>query len=373
MIYDAVVIGAGPAGACFARTIAAGGGKVALVDRAKFPRDKLCGGLLTEKTLELLDSVYLDCLLSGVEIRNVHVFYKKELTVSLHMLSRAKTLRRYTLDTALALEAKRQGAHLYLGSPVQTIDFEKNEAILKDGQVLRYEHLVGADGALSSVRKLLGLPRNQMGFCVEAHIPWGQIKETGRLRESGIEIYYGTMDIGYGWVFPAQDSVVVGVGNLSEGLSEKATVASFYSFIDKVAYPSNIRPRGAYLPSGQSVVLGVPNRENIYLLGDAAGLIDPFTGEGIYYAFQSAQIAAETVLSGESTYSGYRQRMGKIISSIAENCQIRNELYTPAILTNAIASMRETSQYSEELIDQTIVRYSKSYRDAYEEFKSYAR
>ena len=160
---------------------------------------------------------------------------------------------------------------------------------------------------------------------------------------------------------------------MSEGLPDKDTVASFYFFINKVAHPSQIKPRGAYLPSGQSVALGTPGCENLFLIGDAAGLIDPFTGEGIYYALLSAQIAADTILSDVPTCSDYRRRMERVIATITENCQVRDELYTPSILNSAIVSLGGVPKYGEVLIDQAIIRYSKSYKDAYEEFKSYAR
>lgn len=372
MIYDAVVVGAGPAGAHFARTLANAGGKVALVDRSEFPRDKLCGGFLTDKTIELLAAAYPGLPFSGTEIRRVHAFYKGEPAASFHILSKAKTIRRYELDTSLVHEAEGRGAHLYLADAAYLIDLEKNEVVLKDGRVLRYAHLIGADGACSTVRRLVGLSPNQTGFCAEAHIPWSDIKEPGKLREGGVGIYYGDLPSGYGWVFPCRDSVVVGVGNLTDGLPEEELVALFYPFRDQIAR-SSVKPRGAYLPSGQSIALGVPGRENLYLVGDAAGLIDPFTGEGIYYALRSAEIAAEVILSGTPACSEYRRRMEKVIGAIGENCRIRDELYTPSVLSGAISSMRAAPQYSEGLIDQAILRYSKSYRDAYEEFQSYAR
>lgn len=373
MIFDAVVIGAGPAGSYLARTIAANGGKVALVDRSVFPRDKLCGGFLTDKTIKLLEVTFPDFVLSGVGIRSVHVFYKEELSASLNILSRAKVMRRYTLDTALLVDSKKHGANLYLGSPIQTIDFKKNEAVLKSGRILKYKHLIGADGALSFVRKQMGLPCNQLGFCVETHIPWETIKKTSYLRGGGAEIYYGNMPVGYGWVFPCLDSVAVGVGNMSTGENERETVAAFHSFMDKIAYPSGIKTRAAYIPSGKSITLGTSRHENAYLIGDAAGLIDPFTGEGIYYALLSAKNLGEAIFSSESTYSEYQQRMETIVATINDSCRIRDELYTPSILNNAISSLQGLPQYGEKLVDQAIVRYSKSYRDAYEEFKTYAR
>lgn len=373
MIYDAAIIGAGPAGAHLAYLLAKADIKVALIDQMKFPRDKLCGGMLTCKTMELLSASYPDKDFLGVGISNTHVFYKDALAASFQLLSPASVVRRYMLDAALVEVSEKQGVDLYLGTTVISIDFVKKEIYLKGGQILRYTYLIGADGVQSKVRRLAGLPANQVGFCMEAHAPWEQIKNPVRLREGGIEIYYGEHSVGYGWTFPGQDSVVVGVGSLTNKVTEKEIIASFQLFLHKIAIPEGLKSRGAYIPSGDSVALGSPDHEDLCLIGDAAGLIDPLTGEGIYYALLSARTAASAILSGRAAYSEYTRRMRQVVEVIHGNVQIRNEIYAPAALGNTIATMQSIPRYSEKLIDEVILRYSKTYRQAYEEFCRYAR
>lgn len=372
MIYDTVIIGAGPAGAHLCYLLAKAGANVALIDRATFPRDKLCGGLLTYKTLNLLWSKYPEKYFSGYEISATDVFYKDDLAASFRLLSPVYTVNRYFFDSTLVKYSRKEGTHTYFGSALSSVDFEKREVHLENGNILKYANLVGADGSQSRLRYLAGLQRNQLGFCLEAYIPWEQINDPVKLREGSIEIHYGNIS-GYGWVFPRQDKVVVGVGNILNRKTTEGILDSFYAFLGKVAHPEGLEPRGAYLPSGNSIILGNINYENMCLIGDAAGLIDPFTGEGIYYALLSAEVAASAILSGSTLYFEYQRRMQQELNQIRENVRVRDELYLPAVLKSAISAMQGNPEYSETLIDEVIIRYIKSYKTAYDNFSFYMR
>lgn len=373
MIYDVVVIGAGPAGSHLSYLLSKYGYKVALVDRTKFPRDKLCGGLLTYKTLKILESRYSNIDINGFEVQSAHVFFKNELLASFDLLSSPYIVNRYTFDSKLVSQAKNYGCCTYFGVSLNIIDFSKNEVHLSDESVIKYVQLVGADGVLSKVRKLSGISHNQSGFCIEAYVPRNQVKDLSRLDKGGIEIYYGNFTKGYGWLFPRKDSVLVGAGSITNEINEKEIISLFHEFLHTVTYCENIKVCGAYIPAGNSIVLGTPQHENLCLIGDAAGLIDPFTGEGIYYALLSAEMAAKAILSGRPIYNLYKELLQSNVDIVNENLNIRDEIYRPIILENSIASMQTVPKYSEKLIDEAIIRYSKTYREAYEEFKFYCR
>lgn len=373
MFYDVVIIGAGPAGASAGYWLAQAGVKTALVDRSSFPREKLCGGLLTSKTVDMLRTILLAEDMPRYGVTATHVFYNDQPTASFQLLSEAYTVRRLQFDAALVTAAEKQGVHPYLGASLQTIDFTRKEACLSDGHRLQYSTLIGADGALSTVRRLAGLPRNEMGFCVESHVPWELLKNHDRIQTGGIEIYYGNFSAGYGWIFPCEDSVAVGVGNLAQSMSGKEILAQYHRFLADVLTGDGMRPAGAYLPSGTSIALGTPLCEDMCLIGDAAGLIDPFTGEGIYYALLSGKMASEAIITGRPPRPEYERRMKRHISMIRDTVQIRNRIYSPAVLKHSLDFMRTAAGYSEQLIDETIVRYAKTYTDAYEEIKYYSR
>ncbi|MBD5101427.1 MAG: geranylgeranyl reductase family protein [Subdoligranulum sp.] len=373
MIYDALVIGAGPAGSCAGYWLAAAGLKTALVDCRKFPREKLCGGLLTSKTIDILRTIIPAENISKCNISESHVFNHGQLMASFQLLSETYTVRRKQFDALLVEAAQKKGVHTYFGASLRSIDFIQKEAYLSDGYKLEYSALIGADGVLSRVRRLAGLPKNEMGFCVEAHVPWELLRNQEHLRTGGIEIYYGDYPSGYGWVFPCEDSVAVGVGNLAHDMTEREILTRYDQFLSDILMNINIRPAGAYLPSGTSISLGISLYENLCLIGDAAGLIDPFTGEGIYYALLSAKAAADSIVSGKPAYPEYERRMNQTVYTIQNTVNIRNHIYSPTVLKHSLDFMQNACQYSERLIDQTIVRYEKTYADAYEEIKYYSR
>lgn len=150
-------------------------------------------------------------------------------------------------------------------------------------------------------------------------------------------------------------------------------IVLYQKFLADVLISTDIKPAGAYLPSGTSVALGTPLYKNLCLIGDAAGLIDPFTGEGIYYALLSAKTVTDAIVSGKPAYPEYERRMSRIIQEIRDTVGIRDRIYSPSVLKHSLDFMQNASQYSEKLIDETIVRYEKTYADAYEELKFYSR
>lgn len=374
MDYDAVIIGAGPAGSHLGFLLARAGVKVAIVDRAVFPRDKLCGGLLTQKTLALLETAHPNESFSLFGIKQMRLTYKRHCIASVKPLSPVNTVCRREFDTLLVEFAAAYGVRMYLGTPALQIDFQKRTVLLKDGREIHYGCLIGADGALSRVRRLAGIPAAQLGFCLEAYVPWEQVKDSGKWKANGIELICGDFTKGYGWFFPNRETVVIGVGNLTTEMPEAEITRVFPRFIKDFAEPEQVKFRGAYVPSGASVMLGRPDDQNMCLIGDAAGLIDPLTGEGIYYALISAEKAADAVLSNDGDFfSTYCWHMQDIMNRVREDVWVRNEFYRPFIMQDVLGTIQGAPQYIEKLVDETIIRYERPYMAAYEELRQYAR
>lgn len=122
------------------------------------------------------------------------------------------------------------------------------------------------------------------GFCVESII-----KNTESIKD--ISIHFGVIKRGYGWVFPRKDELVIGYG--SNKKDKKQMIKDFTAYTDLVgAYVNN--KRGAFIPYGNYVK--TPCKDNIILVGDAAGLVDPLTGEGLYFSFKSSILASNSVI-----------------------------------------------------------------------------
>lgn len=374
MNYDAVIIGAGPAGSHLGFLLARAGVNVAIVDQAVFPRDKLCGGLLTQKTLALLEKAHPNGAFPFFGIKQMKLIYKRHCVASVKPLSPVNTVCRREFDTILVGFATAYGAHMYLGTPALDIDFQKKDVLLKDGRRIHYGRLIGADGALSRVRRLAGISVAQLGFCLEAYVPWEQIKDSDKCNTNEIKLICGDLTKGYGWVFPNRETVVIGAGNLTTEIPGTEITRVFPRFIEDFAEPEQVKIRGAYVPSGASVMLGKSDDQNMCLIGDAAGLIDPLTGEGIYYALMSAEKAADAFLSNDGDFfSTYCLYMQEIMDRVREDVWVRNKFYQPFIMQDVLGTIQGAPQYIEKMVDETIIRYERPYMAAYEELRQYAR
>lgn len=293
--FDAIVVGAGPAGSTAAVHLAHGGARVLLLDRARFPRDKPCGGGLTGRALR-----HAPCDLSPVVEHDVDRFvvrvgYRRRAERRADSTVIRMTQRR-RLDLHLVEGAAAAGADFRDGVRVGEITLDEDEmTVAAEGLVVRAPYLVGADGANGVVAGSVGLGAGIVrNVALEGNVPWGAIDPTQYAGSAWIEL--GTVPGGYGWVFPKGDHANLGVGGaLEEG-------PRLRDHLDRLARAHGIDPeviehtRGHRIPMRR---LGTPAaRGRVLLVGDAAGLVDPLSGDGIYEAFVSGRLAAEAILTG---------------------------------------------------------------------------
>jgi geranylgeranyl reductase family protein len=300
MIYDAIVVGAGPSGSTAARELAARGASVLLLDKATFPRDKPCGGGVTIRAADLLPF--------GLEpvtertVRGVHISLKSGHGFTRHYPKPITYLtQRRHLDLLLARKAEEAGATFHDGDGVSAIA-ETDRGVRVRSRSGAYEGrvLIGADGANGVVAKLTGLNGGRdVAVALEGNIAFPD-RFPERWRDVvGMDL--GGIPGGYGWLFPKGDHVNVGVGGwqyLAGTLRERLrSLCYFYGLDDHEIYGL----RGHHLPVRKaSAPLA---RGRIALAGDAAGLIDPLSGEGIFAAMYSGKQVAEAaarVLGGEA-------------------------------------------------------------------------
>lgn len=295
--FDALVVGAGPAGSATAIHLARGGAHVLLADRARFPRDKACGGGVTGRALR-----QAPCDISPVVERVVHTF---ELRLH-HRRSFRRTsaeplilmTQRRRLDTYLAEQAVVAGATFMDNARVEQIETRAGGITATVGGVpVTADVLVGADGANGVVSRAAGLEAGIVrGVALEGNVPW-ELLDRDRYASTAV-IEFGAPAGGYGWLFPKGEHANLGVGGWSqEGPNLRthlARLARAYS-VDPDAISDM---RGHRLPM-RRVGASTPARDNVMLVGDAAGLVDPLSGDGMYEAFTSARLAAEAILAGD--------------------------------------------------------------------------
>jgi geranylgeranyl reductase family protein len=297
--FPAVVIGGGPAGATAAFTLASSGVPTCLIDRRKFPRDKLCGGLLTLRTKKTFDRVFAGDWNNLIETtaNGVQFCSPKGPIESLKNYSTLFFTQRYHFDNALLTMAQSAGCTVHLGNGVRQVDLSSNSIQLPDGTVIRYGYLIGADGVNSVVTKTLfgnAYDEKTIGFALEMDIPANLLPRA----HSPPEIHFGVARWGYGWVFPKKGAYTVGMGGLYSLNPNLRTMFERF-LITRLGTLPQIKIKGHFVPFGD--YRRQPGRDNVLLCGDAAGLVDSITGEGIAFAMQSGNAAGLAVAAAIAT------------------------------------------------------------------------
>ncbi|NWF96977.1 MAG: geranylgeranyl reductase family protein [Candidatus Thorarchaeota archaeon] len=304
MVYDLLVIGAGPAGSVCAMHAAKAGLKVLLVDKAKFPRFKSCGGALSKRTHRQLGpkaKLGVNCNADGLVVWSPGLKaadYEEPNCLDLVV--------RTEWDHKVLMDAADSGAEVLEATMAKTVskNGDKYKVSLSSGNQVSCRYLVIGDGAgLRSYKKSLGFqqPYDHMARTVCAEIPLDDsiIDETLGTRRK-IHIFFGVVPRGYGWLFPKRGHLNVGIGfgNASAPsltqfevfdrfvtqLKEKKMVPSDCDFSCRVAHP--IPFKKPFEPIGSDSAL---------LIGDAGGFVSPVTGEGLYYGTASGLHAAQAI------------------------------------------------------------------------------
>ncbi|NGN64493.1 geranylgeranyl reductase family protein, partial [Streptomyces sp. A7024] len=295
-VWDVIVVGAGPAGASAAHAAAAAGRSVLLLERAELPRYKTCGGGIIGPSR--------DALPPGVELPLKDRV--SAVTFSYHgKLARTRKARttlfglvnRAEFDELLVEAAVKAGAELRTGATVARVeqhgenvpDRRTAAVVLADGETVLGRAVVGADGSASRIGSHVGVKLEQADLGLEAEIPVpAEVAEDWRGR---VLIDWGPLPGSYGWVFPKGDTLTVGViAPKGEGAATKQYLEDFIArqglagFEPEVSSGHLTRCRTHNSPLSRGRVL---------VCGDAAGLLEPWTREGISFALRSGRIAGE--------------------------------------------------------------------------------
>jgi geranylgeranyl reductase family protein len=319
-VYDALVIGGGPSGAATAYWLAAQGRRVLAVEKKRFPREKTCGDGLTPRAVRQLHDIGLAERLADSQrfdgLRSIGHGVTLELAWPEHpdFPSYGYVVRRRELDDMVAEQAVKAGASVWQGAeavaPVVDGGFLAGAVVRRDEssapETVRARYVVVADGANSRFGRALGTARDRsfpLGMAIRGYFtspyhdePW--IESHLDLRDRD-----GNHLPGYGWIFPVGDGTVnVGVGLLSTfaGWKHVNTSNLMEAFCETAPARWGISPdtatcapTGGRLPTGGSVTPRVG--PTFIVVGDAAGFVNPFNGEGISVAYETGRLAADAV------------------------------------------------------------------------------
>lgn len=293
MIYDLIVVGAGPSGSTTAREAASAGANVLLLDRAEFPRDKPCGGGVNLRAAQLLPfdlAPVTERTISGLSSSlDLGASFVRHYPQPLSYMTQRSRLDAYLVDRAVAA-----GARLQEGETVRAVDMdERGVTVRTESTSYQGRALAGADGANGVVARAIGLDGGcDLAVALEGNVLCADgVPE--RWRDT-LAMDLGLIPGGYGWLFPKGDHLNIGVGgwrHFGPVLRARLDRLITYFGLPKSALTGI---RGHHLPVRRP---GAPlARGRALLVGDAAGLVDPLSGEGIYGAIYSGRLAAEHLL-----------------------------------------------------------------------------
>ncbi|MET8557137.1 geranylgeranyl reductase family protein [Streptomyces sp. NPDC004959] len=295
-VWDVVVVGAGPAGASAAYAAAVTGRRVLLLEKAGLPRYKTCGGGIIGPSRDSLPPGFDLPLQDRVHAVTFSLDGKYQRTrKARHMLF--GLVNRPEFDLGLVEAAQEAGAELRTGAVVQRVeqhgpavpDRRTVALVLQGGETLLARAVVGADGSAGRIGAHVGVKLDQVDLGLELEIP---VPESVAADWKGrVHIDWGPLPGSYGWVFPKGDTLTVGVISArGEGAATKRYLEDFVGRLGLAGFEPRVSSGHLTRCRTEDSPL---SRGRVLVAGDAAGLLEPWTREGISFALRSGRLAGE--------------------------------------------------------------------------------
>ena len=296
-MFDVAIVGAGPCGSTAAAELAKQGARVVLLDAASFPRRRTCGGGVLARGLSSLpaetrDAVERQCRVLEVHLHGPRISLQSQRTTAvLTMMDRA------AFDAALTSTAERAGATVRLGEAIVGVSQGADAVRLTSArESIDARLVIAADGGTGKTAELAGFapfPQSMLGLAIELEPSASDLERFSQSARFDFDL----IENGYCSLFPKRDRLAVSV--VARGASARQLQSALHDFLKRL----NLRGSGQEQTYEQSIPLELRpgnslSRGRVFLSGEAAGFVDPLTGEGLSYALLSGRLAAQAVIAG---------------------------------------------------------------------------
>lgn len=307
-VWDVVVVGAGPAGSTAARVAAAAGASVLLLDRAEFPRYKTCGGGLIGVSRAHVPSAVLETV--EQHIFEVEFTHDGRDPVRLHSADPLLAMvRRERFDAALVAEAERAGATFVSGVTVRTVAQEDDGPVRLEttGGALEARAVIGADGVGGRIGRYVGVEPERVDLGLEEEVA----APGGAAGPRPVRLDWGPGPGSYAWVFPKAEVDTVGV--IERKGPADGTRAYLRSWVAAQTPDAAVERSSGHLTQWRRHISPL-RRGAVLVAGDAAGLLEPWTREGISFALRSGELAGRAA-------AGFAMGDGAVLDAYAHDVE----------------------------------------------------
>jgi geranylgeranyl reductase family protein len=288
--YDVVIAGAGPAGAAAAYFLGQAGQRVLVLERQRLPRYKACGGMFSANVAAQFPFSFAPVI--EREVESFTYTYGQLATTAPRPGRPMYCAMRDRLDYHILSQAKAQVDE---GVAVASVEERDDDVLVRTGSdaAITARYVIGADGANSAVARGLGWRRGaSLGAAIEAEVDASEAQLGPYARSA--HFLFGEVPWGYGWIFPKADHLSVGIGSFRpSGMALRPVLERVMQRCGISLRDASIRGHALPFTDRLWPIAG----RRVLLAGDAAGLVDPLSGEGIRLAIKSARYAAAAILS----------------------------------------------------------------------------
>lgn len=369
MYYDIVIVGGGPAGSSAGLALSKFSNSICIIDKANFPRPKLCAGIITQKTIQILKVILPEFEFNNYYFTNkISLFSQHNINCEFSVKYPLTLVEREQFDYELLLACKKNGVHVFDQTSYSEFIPDQNKLILSNGEELSYNVLVAADGIFSQIRKGLGVADIQKGFCLQNTINISSQLNATLANLDKVCFDFANISFGYNWILSNKKNIVIGTGVLAEAPIYKQALAEHTKLCTQLGISSSTNLKGAFLPIGDVANQAWHSYDNIILIGDAAGYANPITGEGIYYAILSGYYAGKAYLKDKMHFRDtFLSLFSPFVNSIKDTVHLSHHFYSEKLVNNLIFQLKNCPDYISNICDDVFSLERRSYQDFFVE------